>query len=87
MPVLSWFKVQNQGTLYSPRTGHDCLFYKDKIYLFAGTDDDDRKNDIFAYDVILNKWSRLPPGGQPPNPRSGAKGVPFRNALYFFGGY
>jgi hypothetical protein len=47
MTLGKWIKVRSQGdTNYTPRTGHECIYYKDKIYLFGGTDDDDRKNDL-----------------------------------------
>ena len=72
---------------FTPRTGHDCILVKDKIYLFGGTDDDDRKNDLHCYDIYLNKWAQLPSKGKVPLPRSGAKGVSYDNKLYFFGGY
>lgn len=55
--------------------------------MFGGTDDEDRKNDLFMYDIHINKWALLPNKGQVPLPRSGAKGVSYDNKLYFFGGY
>ena len=55
--------------------------------MFGGTDDDDRKNDLFEYDIHANKWCLLPSKGQIPLPRSGAKGVFFEGKLFFFGGY
>lgn len=51
MTLQEWCKIKPQGLTYTPRTGHECLFYKDCIYLFGGTDDDDRKNDLYMYDI------------------------------------
>jgi len=80
--------VQIKGkTNFTARTGHDCIHVKDKIYLFGGTDDDDRKNDLFVYDIYLNNWKLLNNAGKVPLPRSGAKGVFYDEKLYFFGGY
>lgn len=59
-----WRKIQPVGNCnFTPRTGHDCIQVKEKIYLFGGTDDDDRKNDLFEYDIQHNKWQLLPSKG------------------------
>ena len=88
MQPSQWRKITPHGSInFTPRTGHDCIQVKEKIYLFGGTDDDDRKNDLFIYDIFTNKWSLLPNKGKVPLPRSGAKGVRYDNKLYFFGGY
>jgi len=88
MQIGKWKKIMPIDSCnFTPRTGHDCILVKDKIYLFGGTDDDDRKNDLHMYDIYLNKWSLLPSKGKVPLPRSGAKGVSYDNKLYFFGGY
>ena len=64
LPIGQWRRVQPLGnTNFTPRTGHDCLQVKEKIYLFGGTDDDDRKNDLYEYDIFMNKWSLLPSKG------------------------
>lgn len=64
LPVGQWRKFQPVGaTNFTPRTGHDCIAVKEKIYLFGGTDDDDRKNDLYQYDIFMNKWHLLPSKG------------------------
>jgi N-acetylneuraminic acid mutarotase len=82
-----WIKLKTGGQCFSPRTGHEVIYYKKHIYLFGGTDDDDRKNDLFSYNVFQNRWEKLVHHGHTPNPRSGAKGVAYKGSLYFFGGY
>ncbi len=58
MIIAKWKKILTaDDNSFSPRTGHDCILVKDKIYLFGGTDDDDRKNDLHVYDIYMNKWS------------------------------
>ncbi len=47
MTINQWCKVVPQGDSYSARTGHECIFHDDFIYLFGGTDDEDRKNDLY----------------------------------------
>jgi N-acetylneuraminic acid mutarotase len=87
IPSYKWQKVQGTGKKYTPRTGHECLFYKDKIYLFGGMDDDDRRNDLFSFDIFTNHWDKMIAQGDVPSPRSGARGVAYNDFLYFFGGY
>lgn len=59
MKVGEWIKLWNRGSIFSPRTGHECIMYKKKIYLFAGTDEEDRKNDLYCYDLYTNKWDKM----------------------------
>jgi N-acetylneuraminic acid mutarotase len=40
-----------------------------------------------VYDIFKNKWEKIVTIGTPPLPRSGAKGVIYKEVLYFFGGY
>ena len=47
MQVNHWVKVHAQGQVFTPRTGHECIFADGNIYLFAGTDDDERLNDLY----------------------------------------
>ena len=49
MTLKKWVRIKNIGSTYTPRTGHECLFFKDCIYLFGGTHDEDRKNDLYRY--------------------------------------
>jgi hypothetical protein len=79
MTLKKWIRIKSQGSTYTPRTGHECLFYKDCIYLFGGTDDDDRKNDLYRYQIFANKWTLMPGNGTLPHPRSGAKGITIPN--------
>ena len=59
LAIGQWVKLLPEGASYTPRTGHECIFHIDKIYLFGGTDDDDRKNDLHCYDIYKNKWDKL----------------------------
>jgi N-acetylneuraminic acid mutarotase len=54
MPLNKWQQITCNGEMYTPRTGHEVIAYEDKIYLFGGTDDDQRKNDLYAYDIYKN---------------------------------
>jgi N-acetylneuraminic acid mutarotase len=57
------------------------------IFLFGGTDDEERLNDLYAYNIRANSWEKLSVSNQQPLPRSGARGVAYMDGLYFFGGY
>lgn len=61
MAVGEWIKVISQGSIFSPRTGHECIFADGFIYLFGGTDDEERLNDIYSYNVRKNKWAKIEP--------------------------
>jgi N-acetylneuraminic acid mutarotase len=50
-------------------------------------DDDDRRNDLYCFDIMANKWDILPHLGDAPSPRSGARGIAYKDYLLFFGGY
>ena len=66
MQVNQWVKVLTSGQNYTPRTGHECIFADGNIYLFAGTDDEERLNDIYQYSIRRNRWSRIDPIGDKP---------------------
>jgi N-acetylneuraminic acid mutarotase len=87
MSVGEWIKVISQGNVFTPRTGHECIFANGSIYLFGGTDDEERLNDLYSYNVRKNKWQKIEPNGELPQPRSGTRGVYFNEGIYFFGGY
>ncbi len=50
-------------------------------------DDDDRRNDLYQFDLFTSIWKKMINQGDIPSPRSGARGIAFNENLYFFGGY
>lgn len=66
MHVNQWVKVLSQGQIFTPRTGHECIFADGNIYLFAGTDDDERLNDLYNYSIRKNRWTKIDPIGDKP---------------------
>ena len=66
MKVNQWVKVLSQGQIFTPRTGHECIFADGNIYLFAGTDDDERLNDLYNYSIRKNRWTKIDPIGDKP---------------------
>lgn len=85
--LLSWKEIKFTGKTYSARTGHTAVQIGYKIYVFGGTDETTRRNDLYAYDMMTNIWTQVETQGMVPTPRSGAKGVAFSNSFYLFGGY
>jgi len=84
-----WIHITGErGDKYTPRTGHAVVVWNDHFYLFGGTDETARQNDIYQYDIPGNRWDKvIPSGGVVPASRSGSKGVVYRDYVYFFGGY
>lgn len=79
MPLNKWQKIKCNGDLYTPRTGHEVIAYDEKIYLFGGTDDDQRKNDLYCYDIYKNTWELLKADGDVPSRRSGSRGIGYKD--------
>ena len=85
--VFSWKLLLPQGAIYSKRTGHSAVSCSNYFYVFGGTDEINRRNDLYRYDVGIKAWSQIPALGDLPKARSGAKGQSYAGCLYFFGGY
>lgn len=85
--VLKWTEVMYTGNPYSARTGHCAINLNGVFYVFGGTDEYNRRNDLYAFDTNTNIWTQANSQGQVPTPRSGAKGVGFNKSLFIFGGY
>jgi N-acetylneuraminic acid mutarotase len=82
-----WRLVRHQGEVYTRRTGHTAEALNGIFYVFGGTDEHNRKNDIHAFTSLNKQWRKLPGLGEVPLARSGAKGSAYQDKLYFFGGY
>ena len=44
-----------------PRANHSSSVWQNKLFIFGGWDGSKRLNDLFCYDVIINKWMELKP--------------------------
>jgi len=84
-----WRKKHTFGSVFTPRTGHECILADGMIFLFGGTDDEERLNDLYAYNIRTNYWEKIQAANPEatPMPRSGTRGVAYMDGLYFFGGY
>ncbi|PWN27111.1 hypothetical protein BDZ90DRAFT_220990 [Jaminaea rosea] len=68
------------------RTGHASVTYKDKIFVFGGTDGQYHYNDTWCYDVATNTWKELSCIGYIPVPREGHATCLVDDVMYIFGG-
>ena len=73
------------AVMRTPRGGHSCAFFNNKIYVMGGLDKDGsqiRSTDI--YDLVSDKWSK-----GPDLPRTGhlSHAVTYENELYVAGGF
>jgi len=91
-----WQAVPSATETYSARTGHGVVVWRNYFYLFGGTDENARQNDLYEFDVNTRMWRMISTDGSAPNSRvdpsapsarSGAKAVVYRDTLYLFGGY
>lgn len=85
--LLSWKEIKFNGKTYSARTGHTAVLINNKIYVFGGTDETTRRNDLYSYDIQSNLWVQVDTNGMVPTPRSGAKSIACGASFYLFGGY
>ncbi|PKS09395.1 hypothetical protein jhhlp_004010 [Lomentospora prolificans] len=68
------------------RTNHSVITFNDKLYLFGGTNGYQWFNDVWSYDLTLNKWTQLDCIGYIPVPREGHAAAIVDDVMYIFGG-
>lgn len=81
-----WEILKPNTELPPRRTGHASVTYKDKIYIFGGTDGQYHYNDTWCYDVATNSWKELSCIGYIPVPREGHATCLVDDVMYIFGG-
>ena len=84
--VPTWERVTPASDLPPKRTGHASVTFKDKIYIFGGTDGQYHYNDTWCYDVTTNSWKELSCIGYIPVPREGHATCLVDDVMYIFGG-
>ncbi|KAG7450113.1 uncharacterized protein BT62DRAFT_961698 [Guyanagaster necrorhizus] len=68
------------------RTGHICMTYGDRIFIFGGTDGQYHYNDTWTFDLSTKSWSELSCIGYIPSPREGHAAALVDDVIYIFGG-
>ncbi|CAI7615484.1 unnamed protein product [Penicillium bialowiezense] len=74
------------GRVPSARTNHTVVNFRDKLYLFGGTNGRQWFNDVWAYDHLRNIWTELGCVGMIPVPREGHAVALVDDVMYVFGG-
>lgn len=82
----TWELLKPTSELPPKRTGHASVTYKDKIFIFGGTDGQYHYNDTWCYDVATNAWRELSCIGYIPVPREGHAACLVDDIMYIFGG-
>ncbi|KAG5647562.1 hypothetical protein DXG03_008915 [Asterophora parasitica] len=81
-----WEFIDPVGEAPARRTGHVCLTYGDRIFIFGGTDGQYHYNDTWAFDLSTRQWSELQCIGFIPTPREGHAAAVIDGVIYIFGG-
>ncbi|RDB28536.1 Tip elongation aberrant protein 1 [Hypsizygus marmoreus] len=74
------------GEVPARRTGHVCLTYGEKIFIFGGTDGQYHYSDTWSFDLQTRQWSELQCIGFIPTPREGHAAAVVDDVIYVFGG-
>ncbi|KAJ1029981.1 hypothetical protein NDA16_000894 [Ustilago loliicola] len=82
----TWECLKPQGDVPPKRTGHASVTYKEKIYVFGGTDGQYHYNDTWCYDIATDTWKELSCIGYIPVPREGHAACLVDDVMYIFGG-
>ncbi|CAG8828075.1 376_t:CDS:2, partial [Racocetra persica] len=83
---LCWKIISPSNYAPSGRTGHIACAYKNKIYIFGGTDGIRCYNDMWCYDTQNNSWSEISSMDFNPFPRCYHKAALVDDIIYIFGG-
>lgn len=68
------------------RTNHTIVTWNEKLYLFGGTNNETRFNDVWSFDPRTNTWTQLDCIGYIPSPREGHAAAMVGDVMYIFGG-
>jgi len=91
--TLTWTKIQGKGTPPSPRSGHSCVALGSMIYFFGGAQWNaklnkwnSKSNEIFMFDTIETKWTKINALGKVPLVSTFAAMVAVGRSIYIIGG-
>ncbi|KAG5049572.1 hypothetical protein JHK85_010675 [Glycine max] len=86
--LFVWNRATTSGTPPSPRDGHTCSSWRNKIIVIGGEDENDSYlSDVHILDTDTLIWSKLCTSGQLLPPRAGHSTVSFGKNLFVFGGF
>ncbi|KAI3627994.1 hypothetical protein CBS14141_001995 [Malassezia furfur] len=82
----TWQLVRPTGPAPARRTGHSAVVYRDRLYIFGGTDGNYHYNDTWCFDLATQTWTELKCVGYIPAPREGHAACMVDDIMYIFGG-
>lgn len=81
-------KTENFSTSkLTGRSGAASVLYNNSIFIFGGYSRKCRLNDMYRYDIALNKWSKIPVSKNTPSARENNPAAHYNNMVYIYGGY
>ncbi len=64
LDTLKWKKVDTKGSTPSARYGHSAVIYNNKMYVFAGYDNEGGKcNDLYVLSLDTKEWTMVKMNG------------------------
>lgn len=85
-PSSKWELIESSTPAPPPRTNHSVVTYKDKLYLFGGTDGRLWYSDTWVFDPADHSWIQLDCSGFLPAPCEGHAATIVGDIMYVFGG-
>jgi len=79
----SWHR---RADLPRPIADHSAVVTNGQVWVFGGTGNDGRLNDIYRYDPQSDSWSEVFPNGVRPEPLSDHRAVAIGDSMVVFGG-
>ena len=70
--TLSWSKIDPCGNSPQPRDSHSAIVYKENdMIIFGGNGNNGKLNDLWNFNFLDKKWTKITGEGKPPSPRDG----------------
>lgn len=85
-PDSCWNFIKPNSPSPPARTNHSVVSFKDKLYLFGGTDGKLWYSDTWVYNPVDNTWAALECAGFIPAPCEGHSATIVGDTMYIFGG-
>lgn len=82
----TWQLVRPASPGPARRTGHSAVVFRERLYIFGGTDGNYHYNDTWCFDFATLTWSELKCVGYIPAPREGHSACMVDDIMYIFGG-
>ena len=87
-PKAKWHLVEPANNFKPPPvSNHSMNVRRNKLYIFGGIYNNEKvSNDLWCFDISLNKWSQIPTSGELPPPMNEHASCIVGENLYVYGG-